>query len=429
MREIAEKAIEIVLSNSKGDHTEVSLALSRQGATRFANNAITHNQESERVEISVRVAFGNKVGSASINLLDERSIVEVVRRTEEIAMAAEPDTEYLPPPGPQDYLQTQCFSEKTDLFGPMDRAEAIRASIEMCESKGLVSAGSFITARTDLFIANSSGLRAEHRESMSRFAVTAISPDSSGWAESIDFDVTRIDPISTTRIAIEKAIASKSPKEIEPRSYEVILEPAAVAELGAFIIFSMDAKAAHEGRSPFTGKEGEKIGSELVTLRSDPSDPRCPSTPFLGDGMPAQRIFWIRNGVLENLFYSRFWAQKTGHPFTGMPTNLIMDGQGKSIEEMISSVKDGLLITRFWYIRFVEEMRLVLTGMTRDGVFKVEDGRIIHSVKNMRFNESMLDALSNVEATGREKRTGEYIPSLVPAIKISSFTFTSTTTF
>lgn len=427
--DLVNKAIEIALSSSKGDHTEVSLILSKQGATRFANNAITQNQESEKVELLVRVAFGNKVGSASTNILDEGSIVEVVGRAEEIARSAEPDTEYLPPPGPQDYPQVRCFSEETELFHPMKRAEAIRSSIDMCESEGLIAAGSYINGSTEIFLANSSGLRANHKETIARFVITAISPDSSGWAESVDFDVSRIDPLSTARIAIDKAKASRYPKEIEPKSYEVVLEPAALAEIGAFLIFSMDAKAAHEGRSPFTGKEGERIGSELVTIRSDPSDPRCPSAPFLSDGMPAPKIFWIRDGVLENLFYSRFWAQKTGHPFTGRPTNLIMEGQGKSIEEMISSTDDGLLITRFWYIRFVEEMRLLLTGMTRDGVFRIEGGRITHSVKNMRFNESVLDLLMRVEATGIPRRTGEYIPSLVPAVKLSSFTFTSTTTF
>jgi len=220
---------------------------------------------------------------------------------------------------------------------------------------------------------------------------------------------------------------ARHPQEVPPGDYTVVLEPAALAELLAYMVWSMDAKAADEGRSPFTGKEGTAIAHEQVTLQSLPTHPECPSLPFFDDGMPAPDVSWIERGVLKTLVYSRFWAQKQGKPFTGFPTNLILQGGQHSLEELIAQVEDGLLITRFWYIRYVDPMQLLLTGMTRDGVYRIQDGQVSHAVKNLRFNESPLVVLQNVRLLGIPQRVeGSF---LVPSAVVDGFTFSSTTTF
>ena len=205
------------------------------------------------------------------------------------------------------------------------------------------------------------------------------------------------------------------------------MEPAAVAELLSYMFYSMDAKAAHEGRSAFTGKEGTRIGTDAVHIYSQPQHPQCPAHPFFSNGLPTTNIDWIENGVLKNLVYDRYWAQHTEHAYTGSPTNFIMGGADTSLEDLIASVDKGILITRFWYIRFVDPMKLLLTGMTRDGLFWIENGEIQYGIKNLRFNESPLNVIANIEMLGKPMRVHSYM--CVPPLQVKDFTFTSGTSF
>lgn len=421
--------LEKTLSFVTAEHAEVTLSGFHQGATRFANNAITQNLAKTDASLSVRAAFGQQVGSASVNQFDEESLRRVVQRAEDIARHSEPDTEYLPPLEPQTYRDVPAFSQATADCTPEDRAAAVREALSAVSGNGLRSAGSLTTEDSFVAVANSEGLFGFHRRSEAHFVDTVMTEDSSGWAEVVTPDVRAIDESTVARVARQKAEAARNPRAVEPKAYTVILEPAAVAELLSFLAWSLDAKAADEGRSALSGKWGTPIAASDVNLRSEPAHPDCPMYPFFGDGLPTPDVTWIENGVLKNLAYSRFWAQKTGHEVTGWPTNLIMDGGDATLEDMIASVERGLLITRFWYIRHVDPMKLLLTGMTRDGLFWIENGEIQHGVKNLRFNESPLNMLQNVEMRGPVARSGRYLGCLVPALKVRDFRFTSGTTF
>lgn len=438
-KEEAQAVIAKTLERSRAEHCEVMLSGISQGATRFSNNAITQNVAKSDATLEVHPAFGQKNGKASTNDFSDRGIASCVARAEEIAKHSEPDTEYLPPVGPQSYKEGRAYYPATEAFTPEDRARAIKEACGLCEGAGVNLAGSYANDAGFFAAGNSRGLFAYHQTSESRYLSTVLTGDSSGWAESISNDVHEVRPQEATETAKQKAEAARSPVAVEPRKYTVILEPAAAAEMLLFMLFAMDAKAAHEGRSGFSGKEDQEVASPLITLRNQPDHPACPGAPFYGggwdwlfrvsNGMAVPSTAWIEKGVLKNLMYSRFWAGKTGHAFTGIPTNLILEGGSASQDEMIAAVDDGLLVTRFWYIRYVDPMTLLFTGMTRDGLFKIEKGKVAHGVKNMRFNESPITMLKNTLMVGKSVRTGIGLPNLTPPLLVKDFTFTSGTSF
>ena len=424
-REVVSRALSFV----HADHAEAVLAGGIEQSTRFANSAITQNIVKQQSSLSVRVAFGNRVGVASTTRYAEDDLRRTVERAEELARLAEPDTEYLPPPGPAQYPQTSCFVAQTVEATPEQRAEAIRAAISACESQGLRASGSFTTDGGFMAVANTNGLATYTSESFARFIITAIGEDSSGWAESCSRDVREISAEAAARKASEKALAAAHPRDVEPGAYPVILEPAAAGEMLSYMVYSLDAKAAHEGRSAFSGKEGQRIADDAVTVVSSPSDERCPAPPMFSDGMPVPDVTWISKGVLTNLACSRFWAQKTGRVFTGWPRNLILDGGRASLDDLIAGMERGILVTRFWYIRTVDPMKLLLTGMTRDGLFWVENGKIRHGLKNLRFNESPINMLAQVEGMATPSLTGEGVFALISPLLVKEFRFSSGTVF
>lgn len=422
-REICEKAIAF----SEAEHVQVNLYGAREASTRYANNEITQNVAKSQVSLRVTCAYGNKVGRCSTNRLDTDSIREAVKRAEQMARVAEPDTEFLPPPEPTTYRPIKAYADSTAHATPEDRARVVRQVIDEARSRGLKTAGSFATNSAVVAVANNRGLFGFHSATQASLICTMMAEDSSGWAEQTHEDMTVISPEVVAKRAADKAVAARHPQEVPPGDYTVVLEPAAMAELLAYMAWSMDAKAADEGRSAFTGKEGTSIGNGLVTLQSLPAHPECPAEPFFDDGMPAPDVTWVEKGVLKTLVYSRFWAQKQGKPFTGYPSNLILQGANHSLDDLVAQVEDGLLITRFWYIRFVDPMQLLLTGMTRDGVYRIQGGKVTHAVKNLRFNESPLVVLQNVRLLGIPQRVESGM--LVPPVVVDNFTFSSTTTF
>ncbi len=425
----ARNILEQAMKNARADHTTLVLSGSKEASTRFANNAITQNVSKADTTLTVEAAFDNKVGVARINQMNSEAVADAVRRAEEIARNAAPNTEYMPPIEPCSLSEIAAWDEPTANADPETRASGIVAAIAVAEQAGTVAAGSFATESGFTAMLNNRGMFAYHRRTDARFVCTAITDTSSGWAERSSIAVADVSPAAVAERAVGKAVAARSPRELEARPYTVILEPAAIAELLAFFAWSLDAKAADEGRSALSGKLGETIGVPDLTIVSDPYRAECPAAPFIEDGMPAPTVTWVRNGVLSNLSHSRYWAQKSGRTFTGRPTNLIMDGADSSFQRLISQTSAGLLVTRFWYIRFVDPMKLLLTGMTRDGLFEIRDGEIIGGVKNMRFNESPLRVFQNIVGIGSQEPATGYARCLVPPVKVDNFAFSSDTAF
>ncbi|MFQ6676595.1 MAG: metallopeptidase TldD-related protein, partial [Fidelibacterota bacterium] len=293
----------------------------------------------------------------------------------------------------------------------------------------LISAGFFENGHAFSSVMNNRGLFAHAETTHASFSVTVRTPDEtgSGWAADGSRNVRKVDYIDVSRRAISKAAASRNPRTLEPGTYPVILEPQAVADFVRFAGFSMNARYADEGRSFFSrpgggNKIGEKVAGDGITLVSDPAHPELLGRPFWWDGLPARRRVWIENGVLKQLFYDRFWAQKQGKEPTGFPSSIVLEGDDRSLEDLIKETDRAVLVTRFWYIRFVDPQTLLLTGLTRDGTFWVEDGEIRHAIKNFRFNESPMAVLNHVTGMTRPERAGGM---LVPAIRASQFTFSS----
>ncbi|NLH98170.1 MAG: TldD/PmbA family protein [Chthonomonadales bacterium] len=427
--EQARDMLELALSHSKADAATVVLSGSREASTRFANNAITQNVAKADTTLTVEAAFDNRVGIARVNQLTPDQIAEAVKRAEEIARSAAPNTEYMPPIEPCSVPVVQAWDDTTAEAAPDVRARAIQSAIQIAEQEGVNSAGRFATESGFSALLNSRGMFAYHRRTDARFVCTAMTSNSSGWAERASVRLADIDATEIARRAVAKAQKSRDPREVEARPYTVILEPAAMAELLAFFAWSLDAKAADEGRSALSGKLGQPIGVPELTVLSDPAHPDCPGSPFIEDGMPTPTVRWIENGILANLSHSRYWAQKSGRPFTGRPTNLIMEGTDVPVQRLIAQTSYGLLITRFWYIRFVDPMKLLLTGMTRDGVIEIRDGEIVGGVKNMRFNESPLRMFQNIVDIGAPEPAAAYGYGVVPPVKVDGFTFSSGTAF
>ncbi|HSV72334.1 MAG TPA: TldD/PmbA family protein [Chthonomonadales bacterium] len=421
--------LERALGHATADHTELMLAGTAEGTTRYANSAITQNIARTDAVLTVRSAFGQRVGSVRVNRLEPEAVEAAVRKAEGIARVAEPDGERMPPIEPCAMPHVTASDAAVASASPDDRADVVRAAIERVASADLTAAGSYATDCGWVAFANSRGHRAWHEGTSARLVCTAIGPDSSGWAEHTSWKRSGIDPKAAAERAAAKAAAARAPEAIEPGNYTVILEPAAVAEFLAFMLWSLDAKAADEGRSAFSGRLGQRIVGENITIESRAAHAERPGLPFASDGMPTPDVAWVRNGVLENLAHTRFWAAKTGRPYTGTPVNLLIPGGDASLEDLVASTGDGILVTRFWYIRFVDPMKLLLTGMTRDGLFRIRDGRICGGLKNMRFNESPLRALNRVVALGRPEVCGDYYGACVPPMKVESFAFTSGTEF
>lgn len=429
-REILTKVIKL----SRADACETSLGGGTSGNIRFARNTVTTSGENEDLGMSIRSSFGKRSGGTSINQFDDASIERAVRRSEELAKLAPEDPEYMPPLGPQEYLQTPSYVEATANVSPEYRAELAGVSIAAAKAKDCVAAGFLQDDANWSARLNSAGLFGYRRSTSITYTMTARTPDGtgSGWAGQDANDVAKIDGAAAARIAAEKAAASRDARAIEPGKYTVVLEPAASIELIQNVL-NVDARRAEEGRS-FLSKSGggtrlgEKLMDERVTIYSDPMNPDVPGSPWSGDGQPARRTMWIDKGAYQNLSYSRYWAQKQGkEPLPG-PSNFIMDGGTASLEDLIRGTSRGLLVTRTWYIRSVDPQTLLFTGLTRDGTFYIEDGQIKYAVKNFRFNESPVIMLNNLDALGKPTRvrtdeTGQ--PSLIPPMRIRDFNFSS----
>ncbi|PWU13701.1 MAG: peptidase C69 [Verrucomicrobia bacterium] len=427
-----------LLSCSTADDAVASVDSEDFAHLRFAANGFTTCGRRENASASITVWIGRKRGSASANDLAPDALRSAVQQAEELARNAPEDKEYVPTLGPQTYKPVSGYVEATANVNVMDRAKSIDAIIRECEKQNTIGAGFHHSSGSASGFATRNGNFHYDRSSLASLSVSARTPDggSSGYFLRNHFDIAKLDTARIAHEAIKKALTSREPRTLDPGVYSVILEPQAVSDLGRIMF---DARSADEGRSPYSAPGGKtKLGQQLFDERlnfySDPWHPELPGSAAADSGIPAQKIYFVQKGVLENLHYSRYWAKEKGKEPTPGPVNSILESTAatSSLDEMIKAMDRGLLVSRFWYIRGVDPRTALFTGLTRDGVWYIEGGKIQYPVRNFRFNQSVLELLApgNVEMIGPSERVSGSesqgnSAALVPALKVKQFHFTS----
>jgi len=436
-REQAKALTDRVLSFSAADQTRVVVQSEWSGNTRFADANITTSGGSTDTSVTIIVTIGKRQASATTNVLDDASLKRTIDLAARLARLSPEDPELMPELGPQTYGTINAYVQRTaDLDAEM-RNGAVSRAVEAAATAGkaageIFSAGFLVANARAIAVATSNGLFAYHRTTDADFSVTARTPDGtgSGWASAGSRNWGAVDPAAIGRIAAQKAVASRNPQSVEPGLYTAVLEPLAVTDLVPLLGGALSARSADEGRSPFSKpgggtRIGEKVMDERVTLYSDPADPALLGQPFDSDGLPLSRNVWIEKGILRNLAYTRFWAQKQGVRPTGpaLAGGLTLAGGTKTTEELIAGCARGILVTHFFYIRSLDARTVLQTGLTRDGTFLIEQGKITRALKNFRWNESPLLMLNRLEDIGRPEPTAA--GRMMPALRVREFNFSS----
>ncbi len=428
-----------ILSRSTADGAEVRLVSGLEGNTRFAVNQLTTAGEVTNAEATLTVRYGQRSASVSFNTLDDYGIGAAVRKAEDLARLAPSDPEQMPLLGQQQYVAPRAFFDGTEGLGPEPRADAVAEAVARPRQTDLVATGFLERVAGCTAVANSAGLFAYSRSSQASFTTTVRTPegDGSGWAGGTHNDWSRVAaPAELVQQASDKAERSVDATVAQPGPYTVVLEPTAVGNLLQRLSGGLDARANDEGRAAFSragggNRIGEQVMDERVTVYSDPEDPDLLERPFTDEGLPVGRTTWIEGGVLANLAYDRYWADQQGRDPLPRAGGIKFPGQSGSVRDLIEGVDFGVLVTRFWYIRGVDPRTLKYTGLTRDGTFLIENGRVTAAVKNLRFNESIVAMLNNVEAVGEAVRvvaseSGGLGPAVVvPPLVVRNFHFTS----
>lgn len=427
-RDEAQELLRSVIEMSDADERQARYGYERRLATRFGENAITQNAESTTESVTVEVAYGRREGAASTNRLDRASLREAVAHAQEIARAAPENPEHVPLPPPQAYPDVPpAFHGATAAADPDRLAADVAAVTESAKRLGYTASGLFQAVAAADAVANSMGLSAYHERTLAGYSATMHGPAGSGKAAASSNDMDRLDAVGLAHQLAENASAAQNPVDIEPGDYTVIFEPLAVSELLAFAMFTLSARDADEGTTVFSGQLGNRIVSESVTLGIRLDDPDLPAPPFGVAGLASRPTTWVENGRLVRLRHDRYWAAHKNTHADPLFAPLSMPGHDRSVDDLVADCEDGLLVKNLWYIRFVDRRELMLTGMTRDGLFRVRDGRIVGPVKNLRWNESPIVFLRNVLALSRAERAGERGWAKLPGIMSEGFTFTSTT--
>ncbi len=436
-----------ILKHSDADETELLVGGGASELTRFANNTIHQNVAEQGYVLSVRTVFGGRTARATTNKFDPESLRRVVEESASLARQQKPDPDLPPMPGPQDYRPQDYrpidrYFQATAAVTPEERARAVVKAIQIAEKNGQTAAGTYSTGDGVQGLFNSRGLAAWYKETSAEFSITMMAPTSSGWAKKTAPDASEINPEALAARASKIAARSRDPQELEPGKYVAILEPAAVLDLVGFMFWDFSGQAVRDQRSFLTDRIGQKLFGENINITDDAYHPLQFGAPFDGEGVSRKALTLVENGVIKALTYARktakvMGAEPTGHGFPlpneygEAPTNIVFSGGESTVDQMIASTERGVLVTRAWYIREVDPYRKILTGMTRDGTFLVEDGKIKQGIRNFRFNESLIDMLSCVEMLGKPERASgeESAPMVVPALKVGSFHFTEVTKF
>lgn len=446
-REEAKAVLHSLLAIGGSRDVEAILGGGDHHLTRFANNEITQNVSERRHELSVRVLQGKRSGRATGNDLSRAGLERLIRLAEDAARVAPESADALPLTEPQAYREVAAPDEATARFGPSDRAREVARALVKTREAGLEGAGIYETGHgtigdygqvAPLAMANSRGLFAYHDETSAAFSISALRGTESGWAERTGGSVAAIDAGALASVAVGKAVASRDPRTWEPGSYDVVLEPAAVADLLLEMNYtSFGALALHEGRSFLAGKIGASLLGEGITIHADPYHPLHQGAPFDGEGMATRRVTLIDHGVVRGPVYDRRTAAKdrtesTGHglpypnPWGPFARDLVLEGGAATLEELIAGVSRGLLVTRVWYTNVVDPKSVTVTGMTRDGLFAIEGGKIAGAVRNFRFNQSVVEMFRRVDGMTPSERAGDVV---CPALRVRGFTMSSVTEF
>ena len=433
-----------VLAASDADQTEVALSGGVSSLTRFASNYIHQNVEESDLTLRVRAVLGKKIGIASTDVVSEDGLRGAAQRAVGLARLQHDNADFVSlPPGPTPQIPVDAYLEATAAFEPEERAVVVKAVCEAAAKAGLVAAGAFRTARAEVAVANSLGVLAYHREATADINTVVMGDTSSGHAERLTLDATEIDGATLAAEAIDKCQRGADPQPLEPGSYDVILEEYAVADLMDFFAYlSFGAQALSEKRSFMSGRLGERVMGENVTIWDDGRSRAGVPAPFDAEGVARQRVDFIVDGVAKDVVWDSYYGAQAGRASTGhalpagetfgpMPGNLFLATGNATKDDMIASTERGIWVSRFWYTRPVHPLAVVLTGMTRDGTFLIENGKIVRPVRNLRFTQSYLEAMNRVELIGRESRL---LPSFVgssrvPALKVRGWDFTGATEF
>jgi predicted Zn-dependent protease len=421
---------------------EAIISFESQALTRFANNAIHQNVAEREVSLSVRPAIEGRTARAGTNRPDPESIRRVVEEAIAITRLTAPDPALPEMAGAAEYARLERHFEATAQATPRERALAVAEAIAVVEGAGQTAAGIYSTGESVFALVNSRGVFARHAETMARFSITAMAPGSSGWAKASHCDHGALDPPALARAAAQKAAQSANPRELPPGRYTVILEPAAVLDLAGQIFGDFSATAVRDRRSFLNDRIGRKLFGENITIVDDAAHPAQSGPPFDGEGVPRRPLTLVDRGVVSEIAYSRqaaalAAAEPTGHGYPlpndagEAPANIVILGGATPVDRMVAACPRGILVTRLWYIREVDPYEKIFTGMTRDGTFLVEDGQVTAGLRNFRFNESLIEMLSNVEAMSEPVRaSGEEAFDLVaPAMQVGDFRFSEVTRF
>ena len=445
---------------SSAEEVEAIFTSSRFALTRFANNTIHQNVEEENSVVSIRTNFAGRTARSTANQFDDESLRRAITASESLARVQGADPDLLPMPASDEAnaagegARATRFFDETAAITPAERAEVVRDMVSVAGKYKLTAAGIYSNAESCEGIFNSRGLAKWHEQTLAEVSITMLGDDSSGWQKLNSPDVTKLDAAGLAETAAQKAIESARPREIAPGKYTVILEPSAALDIVGFMFWDYSGVAILDQRSFLNDRIGTQLFGENVNIWDDVAHPLQAGSPFDGEGMERQRVRLVENGVVKRVVYARATAEKmkkseyagkvgtieaTGHGFPlpneagEMPMNIVFGRPHKpeSIEEMIASTERGVLVTRLWYIREVDPYEKIVTGMTRDGTFLVEKGKIQCGVRNFRFNQSLISMLSNVEAMGVPVRAcgEESFDMVVPAMKVREFNFTEVTTF
>jgi PmbA protein len=444
---------------STADEVEGLFYGGRSALTRFANNTIHQNVAEENYGVSVRTVFGGRTARATTNRFDDQSLKDVVKASEDLARVQEPDAVLLPVPNAGEgarataALPSRHFAQ-TAALTPEQRAEGVGKIVAIAQKHQLTTAGIFSSAESIEGIFNSGGLSNWHTQTSAEISITMLAPDSSGWQKSNSPNVANLNPRALAEIAAGKAVESAGPREITAGKYTVILEPAAVLDITGFMFFDFGGLAILDQRSFLNNRIGKNLFGENISIWDDVAHPLQSGPSFDGEGLRRQKVRLVENGVVKQLVYARASAEKmrkseyadnvgpiesTGHGFPipnemgEGPMNIVFEPphDPKTVDQMIASTERGILVTRLWYIREVDPYEKILTGMTRDGTFLVENGKLVCGVRNFRFNQSLIEMLSNVEQMSTPVRTSgeESFDMVVPAMKVRDFNFTEVTKF
>jgi len=435
----ARQLCERVIAAGTADEVEVRVESGLDGNTRFAVNQLTTAGEVEDTRVTVTARFGRRGASVRFNALDRVGIAAAVRKAERLAGFVPEDPEQMPLLGPQSYQTVPAFFDSTRDLDSESRAIVVSSAAGAADAAGLVGTGFLPRVARSVAVANSNGLFAYHRSTLASFTTTVRTRggDGSGWSGTTHNDWTRMTPpVELAERAGRKALQSVQAVAVQPAPYMVVLEPTAVGNLVQLLANGLNARATDEGRSAFSrsgggNRIGDRIVDEQVTLYSDPQDPDLLERPFTDEGEPIGRTVWFENGVLRNLAHSRYWAGHQETRSVPMGGGLKLEGGSGTALDLVSGVESGILVTRFWYIRGVDPRAMVYTGLTRDGTYLIENGQVTRAVKNLRFNQSIVEMLDNIVAMGEAERVvaaesgGLGRAVVVPPMVVRDFNFTS----